>query len=92
MFPAVDAVPAVIAEAREVEALNTLLFVVVIFVLAVFTLVATEASEAPRLVEARSVCALTADVTPDVCVLVFAFTLAVPALIFAANDVEALVN
>ena len=64
IFAAVLAVPAVILADSEVLALRTLVFVVEMFVLAV-------ARVEPRLVEARSVCALTAVVTALVCVLVF---------------------
>ena len=62
----------------EDDAFNMLVF-------AVATLVLTVASVAPREVDARSVCAFTVEVIPEVCVFVFA-------LIFAASDVEAVVT
>ena len=60
MLPAVDAVPAVIAEASDVEAASTVAFVFA------FTLDAIPAIEAPRDDEARFVLLLTAVVIPDV--------------------------
>ena len=60
-----DETPA-IEEPRDVEAARTLLFAVVIFVFAVLIFALAVASEAPSDVEARSVCALTADVMPEV--------------------------
>jgi len=66
--PAIDA-------PSELEAFNTFVFVVP-------TLVPTAANVAPRLVEARSVCELTAEEMTEFCALVFAFML-------AANEVEA---
>ena len=60
-----------------------------IFEFVVVTFAPTVAKVAPSELEAKSVCAFTAVVTLPVCVFVFAFTLAVPAEIAEANDVEA---
>jgi len=68
-------VPEAMADAREVEALSTLALVVLIFV-------PTVASVAPRLVEARSVWALTEDVAAAIWELVLA-------LMFEAKLVDA---
>ena len=69
-------------EPRLEEAARTLPFAVVTFD-------ATVVSDEPSDDEARSVWAFTALVIPDVWVLVFEFTLAVPAVIADASEVDA---
>ena len=87
-----EAVPAVIFapifEANDEDALPTTLLVFVFTLAGIFT-----ARDDDAAAITLAVFALTDEVMPEVCVLVFAFTAAVPAVIFAARfaarDVEA---
>jgi hypothetical protein len=88
------AVPAVITEARELEAMSVCAFtddVIPEVCELVFELM-LDANEVEAAKTAVSVCELTAEVMPAVCVFVFEFTLAVPAEIAEASDEDAVVT
>jgi hypothetical protein len=90
MFPAVLAVPAVIADARDDEALNTFALVVVTFVATVPSVVPSEEEALPTivLVFAFTTDAILVEAVPTI-LFVFAFTAEVPAVIAAARELDA---